>query len=71
MTINCARCAAQNDLDEGAELQNAYCGTCFAPLSQAAQTEIAGSIEHNKGEIQKLMALKIHPVKTDDPTIED
>lgn len=54
MIVKCVRCNAENDLDEGVKPENVYCGSCEAPLSEAAQQQIAEAIAHNEREIEKL-----------------
>lgn len=63
MTIQCARCQAENDLDEGADRENAYCSSCFAPLSESFQSSLAETIAHNQREIEKLKGVKRHQEK--------
>jgi hypothetical protein len=54
MVIECARCKATNDLDEGMNREEAYCHSCFAPLSESYQTQFPETIAHNEREIEKL-----------------
>ena len=54
MIIKCARCKAENDLDEGADRDNALCRSCYAPLSEAFQQHLAQAADHNQKEIEKL-----------------
>jgi hypothetical protein len=57
MTIKCARCKADNEVDEGTkgtDQNNLLCLSCFAPLSEAFQVALAETIAHNEQEIEKL-----------------
>jgi len=54
MTVECLRCKATNDLDEGMNRDDALCHSCFAPLSEAFQAQLAETIAHNEQEIEKL-----------------
>jgi hypothetical protein len=54
MIVKCAKCKAENDLDEGANRENVYCHSCYAPLSEAYQAQFAETVAHNEREIEKL-----------------
>jgi hypothetical protein len=54
MIVKCLRCQAENELDEGVNMENVYCSSCFAPLSESHSGQLAETVEHNNREIEKL-----------------
>ena len=58
MMIQCAKCSAKNDLDEGVNRENAYCHSCSAPLSEDFLQRQVETVEHNAREIQKIESLR-------------